>query len=1091
MNKIFTLSFLFCASIAGAQETRLLRQPDISATQVVFAYANDLWTVNKSGGSATRLTSFQGSESNPKFSADGNWIAFSGQYGGNTDVFVIPSTGGEAKRLTWHPGADIVRGWSPDGKVVFESDRESVPRGATKLWQIGLNEGLPQALPMPRANRGDYSPDGKYFAYELVSPWDEEWRNYRGGQNRPIWVMDLNDHSVKTLPWQNSHDMQPVWIDKKIYFLSDRDYTMNLYGYDTQTSTLEQLTTFSEYDIKSLASGNGTLIFEYGGDLYTFDPQTKNQNKLRIEVKGDFPWLQPQWKNASDWLTNASLSPNGKRALFEARGEIITVPLEKGDYRNLTNSTGSREHDPIWSPDGKNIAWFSDASGEYSLMISTQDGLSKPREIKIASATYYYSPTWSPDSKYIAFTDHLQQLWMIDVATEKLTLIDKDSYLHPDRSINPVWSPDSKWIAYAKRLTSQYHVIEAYSVDQSKSLQLTDGLSDAVSPAWDASGKYLYFLASTNLALGSGWLDMSSIERPLRRSVYFMVLKKGEPSPLLPESDEEKIEKKEEGKADAKAEKNPSKDKDKDKKTEPEKSKVTVQIDLDGLSQRILSLSLPAREYSVLKSGSEGEIFLAEVVQNQDGQTLYKYTLKDRKSDKFLSPVYFFTLSNDGKKMIYKSGALWGVVDTGGKPNMGDGSLKTAAIEIRVDPKKEWKQIFREAWRYQRDYLYVKNIHGADWNKVYAMYSPLVDHVSHRSDLTYLLDILGGEVSIGHSFTGGGDNPSINRVNIGLLGADLEVASNRYRIKKIYTGENWNPELRSPLSTPGVDVSEGDFIISVDGIELTVPNNPYSLFENKANRQVSLRVSKTADGANAKQVIVVPVENDFGLRTFAWVEGNRRKVDQLSNGQIAYVWLPNTAEAGYNYFNRYYFAQQNKQGVIIDERFNGGGFIADYFVDILNRKLRGYFNNVSGDRKPWTEPLTGILGPKVMIINEMAGSGGDMLPYMFKQMNIGPLVGTKTWGGLVGIWDVPELMDGGYITAPRGGFFDLNGKWDVENVGITPNIEVEMTPKEVIDGHDPQLEKAVEEAMRLLKENPVKLQSEPEAPVRVLRPKKN
>jgi len=1090
MNKIIALCLVLIAFQANSQDTRLLRQPDISNTQIVFAYANDLWIVNKSGGSAIRLTSFQGSESNPKFSPDGSLIAFSGQYGGNTDVFVIPSAGGEAKRLTWHPGADIVRGWSADGKVVFASDRESVPRGSVKLWQIGLNEGLPQALPMPRAFRGKHSADGKYFAYEMVAPWDEEWRNYRGGQNRPIWVMDLNDHSIKTLPWQNSHDMQPVWLDKKIYFLSDRDYTMNIYSYDTQTAALEQLTTFAQYDIKSLSSGGGSIIFEYGGDLYQLDPQTKNANKLHIEVKGDFPWLQPQWKNGAEWLTNASLSPSGKRALFEARGEIITVPLEKGDARNLTNSPGSREHDPIWSPDGQSIAWFSDASGEYSLMIAPQDGLSQPREIKIPSPTFYYAPTWSPDSKYVAFTDHLQQLWMIDVASGKPTLIDKDTYLHPERSINPVWSPDSKWIAYAKRLASQYHVIEAYSIDQSKSLQLTDGLSDAVSPGWDASGKYLYFLASTNLALASGWLDMSSIERPLRRSVYFMVLKKGEPSPLLPESDEEKIEKKEEAKLASKSEKNS--DKSKEKKTEAtEKSAVHVQIDLDGLNQRILSLSLPAREYSSLKAGGEGEIFLAEVVPNQEGQTLHKYTLKDRKSDKFLSPIYYFNISNDGKKLIYKSGSQWGVVETSAKPALGDGSLKTSGVEIRIDPKKEWKQIFREAWRYQRDYLYVKNTHGADWNKVYDMYAPLVDHVSHRSDLTYLLDILGGEVSIGHSFTGGGDNPSINPVNIGLLGADLELVSNHYRIKKIYTGENWNPDLRSPLSTPGVDVVEGDFIISVDGVALTSPTNPYSLFENKANKQVALRVSKTADGAGAKQVIVVPVENEFSLRTFAWVEGNRRKVDQLTGGQIAYVWLPNTAEAGYNYFNRYYFAQQNKQGVILDERYNGGGFIADYFVDILNRKLRGYFNNVAGDHRPWTEPLTGILGPKVMIINEMAGSGGDMLPYMFKQMNIGPLIGTKTWGGLVGIWDVPDLMDGGYMTAPRGGFFDLNGRWDVENVGITPNIEVEMTPKEVMDGHDPQLERAVEEALKLLKENPVKLQSEPAAPVRVLRPKQN
>jgi len=1073
-----------------SQGTRLLRQPDISDKKIVFAYANDLWVVDRSGGTAQRLTSFPGSESNPKFSPDGTMIAFSAQYQGNTDVYVVPTVGGEPKRLTWHPGPDIVCGWSPDGKVVFTSSRESVPNGNTKIWQIGLNDGLPQSLPMPRAFRGEYSADGKYFAYEFNLRWDDEWRNYRGGQNQPIWMLDLQNYSLKKLPWQNSHDMQPVWLDKKIYFLSDRDSAMNLYSFDTQTEVLEQVTFFSEFDIKYLSSGGNALIFEYYGDLYTLDPSTKKYSKLNIEVKGDFPWLQPQWVNASDWLRNGSLSPSGKRALFEARGEIITVPLKKGDPRNLTNSSGSRDHDPIWSPDGKSIAWFSDESGEYSLMISGQDGLSKPREIKISSSTFYYSPVWSPDSKFIAYTDHLQQLWMMDVSSGKTTLVDKDTYLHPERTINPVWSPDSKWIAYTKRLPSQYHVIMAYSLDQAKPLQLTDGLSDAVSPAWDASGKYIYFLASTNFALRSGWLDLSSLERPLRRSVYIMVLRKGEPSPLLPESDEEKPEQKEETKKDTLTEKVSDKTKDK-KKGESEKPKILVQINLDGLSQRILSLDMPAREYSELKAGSEGEIFLSEAVQNQDGETLHKYTLKDRKSEKFLSPVHYFSLSQDGKKLLYKSGQQWGIVDASGKPNIGDGSLNVTSLQIKVNPQQEWKQIFREAWRFERDYLYVKNIHGADWNKVYEMYAPLVEHVAHRSDLTYLLDILGGEVSIGHSFTGGGDNPKINPVKIGLLGADFEISNNRYRIKKIYNGENWNPELRAPLSTPGVDVNEGDYIIAVDGVELKVPTNPYSLFENKANKQVTLRVSKNTDTTNSRQVIVVPVENESALRTFAWVESNRRKVDQLSNSQIAYVWLPNTAGNGYEYFNRYYFAQQDKAGVILDERFNGGGYIADYFVDILNRKLRGYFNNVAGERKPWTEPLTGIFGPKVMIINEMAGSGGDMLPYMFREMNIGPLVGSKTWGGLVGIWDTPDLIDGGYITAPRGGFFDLKGKWDVENVGITPDIPVEMAPKDVIEGHDPQLEKAVEEALKLLRDNPVKLLNEPAPPVRVFRPKRN
>ena len=1089
-NFIALLLFILLSQVSQSQETRLLRDPDISDTKIVFAYANDLWTVDKAGGIAQRLTSFQGTETNPKFSSDGKTVAFTGQYQGNYDVYVVPTAGGIPKRLTWHPNVDVVCGWDNDEKVVFTSDRESAPGGNTRLWKIGMNDALPQALPMPRAFRGSYSPDGKSFAYELNIRWDGEWRNYRGGQNKPIWILDLQNYALKKIPFQNSHDMLPVWSGNKIYFLSDRDYAMNVYSYDTQNENVEQLTFFSDFDIKNLSGSNHTLIFEYGGDLYTLDPAAKTYKKLSIEVKGDFPWAEPKWINAATILTNASLSPSGQRALFEARGEIITIPLKKGDARNITNSPGSREHDPVWSQDGKNIAWFSDAGGEYSLMIATQDGMGKPRELKIPNPTYFYSPVWSPDSKYIAYTDHIQQLWMIEIGSGKTTLVDKEPYLHPERTINPVWSPDSKWIGYSKRLNSQYHVIMAYSLAQSKGLQLTDGMSDAVSPAWDASGKYLYFMASTNYALRSGWLDLSSVERPLRRSVYLVVLKKGEASPLLPESDEEKTEQKNESKKDSVKTKSPDKNKE-SKKEEAEKPKVTVRIDLDEISQRILSLSMPPREYVDLRAGSEGEIFVAEAVPNLDGTTLHKYTLKERKSDPFLSPITYYSFSADGKKLLYKSGQVWGIVDAAGPAKIGDGSLNTTSVQIKVEPRKEWKQIFREAWRYQRDYLYVKNTHGADWNKVYQTYAPLLDHVSHRNDLNYLLDILGGEVSIGHSFVGGGDNPVVDPVRIGLLGADLEIANKRFRIKKIYNGENWNPELRAPLSMPGVDVNAGDYIISVDGVELTATTNPYSLFENKANKQVRLSVSKNADGSGARQSIVVPVEYEYALRTFDWVENNRRKVWQLSNGQIAYVWLPDTGGDGFDNFNRYYFAQQDKAGVVLDERFNGGGFIADYFVDILNRKLRGYFNNVSGDRRPWTEPLTGIVGPKVMIINEMAGSGGDMLPYLFREMKIGPLVGTKTWGGLVGIWDTPPLMDGGRITAPRGGFFDLEGKWDVENVGVSPDIEVEMTPKDVIEGRDPQLEKAVETALKLLKENPVKLLNEPAPPVRVLRPKKN
>ncbi len=1082
--KRYTLLFLSAISLSTFAQTKLLRQPDIRKNQVVFAYANDLWLVSDRGGDAKRLTSFQGSESDPHFSPDGQFIAFSGQYDGNTDVYVIPVSGGEPRRLTWHPGADIVRGWTPDGKIVFSSARESVPRGNTKLWSIGLNDGVPASLPMPRAYRGKYSADGQRFAYEFVAPWDEEWRNYRGGQNRPIWVLDMNDYSLKTLPWDDSHDMQPVWAGSKIIFLSDRDLTMNIYSYDNNTGQLEQLTFYKDYDVKNINADGERVIFEYGGELHLLDLNTKRSQVLTISVKGDFPWARPHWVKGANWLGNASLSPTGVRALFEARGEIITIPKEKGDFRNLTNTPGERDHDPAWSPDGKKIAWFSDRGGEYRLMIGGQSGLEKPKEITLPSPTFFYSPVWSPDSKYIAFTDHLQQIWMTDVSSGATVLVDKETYLHPERTIHPVWSPASRWITYSKRQENQYHAIMAYSVSERKSYMLTDALSDAVSPAWDKSGKYIYFLASTNYGPSSGWLDLSSLEREIRRSVYMIVLRRDEPSPLLPESDEEVIA----PETAAEKEKETSKKKKDEAESNAKKIVKPVEIHFDGINQRILSLSFPSRPYTALRTGAEGELFVLEYIPNAQGQLLHKYKMKDRKADVFQDGISEFSISHDGKEMIYRKGRNWAIVSTGIKPGAADGTLNTAQVEIRVDPEQEWKQMFREAWRYQRDFLYVPNIHGADWKKVYEMYSPLVNHVRHRTDLTHLLDVLGGEVSIGHSFVRGGDNPSINPVNVGLLGADFEVINSRYRIKKIYTGENWNPELRAPLSAPGLEIRQGDYIISIDGIELTAGSNIYSLLENKADKQVVLKVGKTPDGANAKDFVVVPVANETALRTFAWVEDNRRKVDQLSGGRLGYVWLPNTGQGGYEYFNRYYFAQQDKEGMIIDERFNGGGYAADYVVDILGRKLQGYFNNVAGDRKPWTTPMTGVWGPKVMIINEMAGSGGDLLPYMFRQMEIGPLVGTRTWGGLVGIWDTPPLVDGGTITAPRGGFYNLDGEWDVENEGVAPDIEVEMTPKETIGGGDPQLEKAVQVALQILEENPVKLLPEPAPPVRAVRP---
>ena len=1080
--RFLAIALLSLAGPAASAQTLLLRQPSVSDKSIAFAYANNIWVVDRSGGDARRITSFGGQTSDPKLSPDGKWVAFTGQYGGNSSVYVVPVEGGEARRLTWHPAGSEVTGWTPDGRrVVFTSGRNSAPSGGiTKFWTVAVEGGAETPMAIPRGSDGQYSPDGSKFAYVMPNFWDPEWRNYRGGQARPLWIARLDNLEIESPSWSGSRDVSPAWLGDTVYFLSDRDFLMNIWAYNTRTRQTTQVTKFTDYDLKSLSAGGGVLVFEQGGRIHLFDPKAGKATAVNITVRGDFPWMEPQWKPIANLIFNASLSPTGKRAVIEARGDIFTVPAEKGDWRNLTGTPGVADRNPAWSPDGKSISWFSDRSGEYRLVIAPADGATPPREIELAKPTFYYTPAWSPDSKKILFTDTGLNLWVVDVATGKATKADTDQWMVPERSVNPVWSPDSKWIAYAKRLPTQLHSIFVYDVAAGQVHQVTDGMADATWPAWDASGKYLAFLASTDLGLNTGWLEMQSMDRPVTRSLYLAVLRKGDPSPLLPESDDEAV-------ADSAK---PAEKKD------TTAAKVTV-IDFDGLSSRIVATDVSLRNYQMLRAGTAGTFFFLEGMPPtgaargpQPGSTLHRLQLKTRKTVPFATGVSSFRISADGKKILLQSTSRsWSIVDgDGAPPPAGSGTINVAAIRMLTDPKAEFKQMFDEGWRFQRDFLYVPNMHGADYVKTKALYTPMLEHVRHRSDLVFLQDMMGGEVAVGHSFVFPGDLPDVATANAGLLGADYEIADHRYRIAKILTGEAWNPELRAPLAAPGVDIRVGDYVVAINGVELTAQGNIDRLLEGTGDRQTTISVNSRPILDGARRITVVPVRSEGGLRTFDWVEANRRKVDQLSGGKLAYVYLPNTSTAGYTFFNRYYFAQQDRQGAVIDERFNGGGSAADYIVEMLSRPLQGYFNNPVGNRQPFTTPAAGIWGPKVMLINESAGSGGDMLPYMFKQTKVGPLVGTKTWGGLVGIWDTPPLIDGGAMLAPRGGYFDLSGKWAIENEGVAPDIAVDMLPKAVVAGHDPQLEKAVEEALRLLKEKPVVLKPEPAPPIRSKRP---
>ncbi len=1073
MKKILILFSitLWIAAPLFSQGTMLLRDPSVSESHIVFVHANDLWVVDRDGGDAQRLTTAEGAEVNPRISPDGEWVAFTGQYDGSTDVYIVPIIGGEPIRLTWHPGADIVQDWTPDGEhVIFRSAREGYPTANTKFFKVSVDGGTPEALPVPFGFTGSISPDGTKMAYQPYQFWDPEWRNYRGGQAQPIWIFDMETHEFDQTPrTDRERHTAPVWIDDTIYYLSERDYANNVWSYNITTGEEQQLTFHADFDVKNLAAAEDILVYEQGGYLHQLNPETGESTQLEIYARGDLNWARARYSDVSPTqLTNARLSPTGQRAVFEHRGEIITIPKEHGNWRNLTNTSYAAERTPVWSPDGQQIAWFSDVSGEYHLHVSDQFGLEEPRTYEL-NDKFYYRPDWSPDGNYIAFTDTDYNLWYIELESGELTHVDTDRFAHPNRTMNPVWSPDSNWIAYARLLDNQFKALFVHDVSAGDSYQITDGLADVIDPQWDANGKYLYFLASTDFGLNTGWLDMSSYNKPVTRGLYMIVLADDETTPFYPRSDDEEP-------ADEDADENNDEEND------------TVRIDLDGIDQRIIAIDVPKRNYTSTTAGPKGHIFYTESRENQP-TVLHRYSISERESVEFLSNLQYATVSHDRQNLLYRSGQTWGIVSTtGGAVSPGDGRINTDNISIRVSPREEYAQIYKEGWRFQRDFLYVDNVHGAPWDDIYDWYRPWVDHVRHRTDLNYIIGIMGGEVAVGHSYFFGGDFPDVETIPGGLLGADYEISDGWFRIKKIYTGENWNPELTAPLSGPGIDVKEGDYLLEVNGRELTADMNLYKLFESTAGRQVRIRVNDEPTLEGSRVQTVVPINNEFGLRMRDWIESNRRNVDDMSDGQLAYVYVPNTGAVGYEYFNRYYFSQQDKPGAVIDERNNGGGSAADYMVDIMARELHGYFNSRAGDRKPFTTPMAGIWGPKVMIINENAGSGGDLLPYMFRKMEIGPLIGTRTWGGLVGTWDTPSFIDGGRMIAPRGGFFNTDGEWAVEGEGVAPDIEVFQHPAKVLRGNDPQLEAAVDEALRLLELNPVELQSEPEPPVRWKRP---
>ena len=1070
-------------SHAQSQKPVLLRDPAVSKSQVAFSYAGSIWVANRDGSTVRRLTS-GGHEQKPSFSPDGSQIAFTGDYDGTHGVYVVPAAGGEPRRLTYHPADGDVQGWTPDGKrILFSSFRSAFAGGVIQLFTVSLEGGFATQVPLVRAAEGSFSPDGARIAYVPNMQWQRAWKRYRGGQTKPIWIASLADSSLQAkIPRDNSNDFNPMWVGDTIYFLSDRDGPVTVFAYDLKSQLVKQVVKNNGFDIKSASATTDAMVYEQFGSLHLLDLKSGNDRVLDLQPVADLAEVRPHFlKIEPRRIRSGDISPTGARAVFGVRGEILTVPAEKGDIRNLTNTADVVERDPAWSPDGKSIAYLSDESGEYALHIRDQSGFGEVRKINLGSPpTFYYSPMWSPDSKKIAYTDKRLNYWYVDLDKKTPVKVDTDMYTDPAHSLQVVWSPDNRWIAYTKQLKSHLHAVFAYSLEQAKSYQLTDGMSDALYPAFDKEGKYLYFTASTDAALNTGWLDMTSLERPVTRSAYIIVLKKDLPSPLGPESDEEKAKEAEKGGKEQKSDADKDKGKDKSKEEKP----VNVEIDLEGISQRILALAIPARNYNGLLAGKAGVLFLGEGPQvdpidfDDGGPTtkIHKFDLKTRKTEQILDGVTSFDVSFNGEKMLYAKQNQWFITPAEkpaeGPPQPGQGGpLRLDSMEIHVDPRAEWKHMYEQVWRDERDFLYDPGLHGLSLQEVKKKYEPFLDSISTRDDLNYLFTEMLGNITIGHMFVGGGDVPEPKRVKTGLLGADYSVENGRYRFTHIYDGENWNPKLRAPLTQPGVNVHAGDYLLAVNGRDVRPPADVYSFFEETAGKQVMLRVAATPDGSGSREVTVVPVDDESSLRNYAWIEGNRRKVDELTGGRVAYVYLPDTYAGGYTNFNRYYFAQVGKDAAIIDERYNGGGDIADYIIDYLRRPLLSYWNMREG--KDITTPIEAIFGPKVMIINEMAGSGGDALPWMFRKTGIGPLVGERTWGGLVGHYANPgDLLDGGFTGTPDLAFYNPNGTWDVENHGVPPDIETELDPHAARAGHDSQLERAVEVVMDLLKKNP-------------------
>ncbi len=1073
-SKWLVISFIviFLTSMLWAQD-RLFRFPDVHGDKIVFTYAGDLWLGSTSGGPARKLTNSEGIEFFARFSPDGKWIAFTGQYDGNRDVYVMPAEGGVPKRLTFYPDAahlpdrmgydDLVFDWTPDGeKILFRSQRESFNAWLGRLYLIDKKGGYPEPLPFPYAGFACYSPDGKKLALNRIFRDFRTWKHYKGGQQQDIYIWDFTTNTSTKITDYEGMDHIPMWYGNRIYFVSDRSGRANIFCYDLDTRETRQITFHDEYDVNWPALGDGKIVYENGGFIYLLDLSTEKTHKVPLTVKDDRVLTRPHFKKVDKYITEIAVAPGGKRGLIVARGEVFTVPQKNGNTRNLTQTSGAHERGVNWSPDGKWISFISDKSGEDEIYLIPQDGKGETIQLTRNSQGYRFMPVWSPDGKKLAFADKNLKLYIVDVETHTTTFVDS-ARRWEIRHYN--WSPDSRWLVYAKPEDNGFNSLYLYSLNAQKSYKITTDFTDDYNPVFGPDGKYLFFISERDYNPMLGNYEMSYVYQSQDR-IYVMSLQANQPSPFAPESDEVEV----------KSEENQNNGKNSDGKKE---KGVRVKVDFPGIAERVVALPIKPGNYSNLKVAGKRLFYASLPIRGLNGPVSGKtelkyYDLDKKKEATFMSGVSFYDISPDGKYLIYKHQNTVGIVqttDASHKP--GDGKIDLSGLEMYLNPMEEWQQIFQETWRLERDYFYVPNMVGVDWPAVRKMYAKLIPAVSHRFDLNYILGEMVAELHTSHAYVGGGDMPKPREIPVALLGARLtpDRKANRYRISKILKGENWIPNRRSPLTEPGIQVKEGDYLIAIDGQDVTLEINPYRLLQNKADQIVTISVNSKPTTKGAREYQIKPVKSEFDLNYLTWVEHNRKYVEEKTNGQVGYVHIPDMGANGLNQFVKMYYAQLGKKAIIIDVRFNGGGFVSQMILERLRRIVAG-LGKARNQKVLETYPDAAYNGHLVCLANEYSASDGDIFPYFFKYYKLGPLVGKRTWGGVIGIRGYNRLVDGGYITRPEFATLSKDAQWIIEGHGVEPDIEVDNRLEDLVAGRDPQLDKAIELTLKMIQEDP-------------------